>query len=74
MSAAPPDFEDPAFDPEAWAEEFEDAPAIGEALEMLLDRPSSTTSDHGAMHTTIVFVGQELDAIRALVQRLHELS
>lgn len=67
-------FEDPDFDAEDWAEDFEDAATIGDALSKLLDRPTTTTVEDGSTYTTVVFVGQELDAVQALVQRLRALE
>lgn len=68
------DFDDPDFDAEDWAQSFEDAPSIGEVLHSLFDRPSQTTIEEGVSHTTVVFTGQEFDAIQALAQRLRELE
>lgn len=69
-----PDFEDPNFDADAWAEEFTDAQAIGAVLEELFDRPTTTTVEDGSSSTALAFVGQELDAVRALAQRLRALE
>lgn len=65
-----PDFEAPDFDAEEWAANFDDPVEIGHQMEALLDRPMSTTIENGSSHTSIVFLGQELEALRALVQRL----
>lgn len=69
-----PDFEDPEFEAEEWAENFETAEEIGEILDTLLDRPTTTTVENGSQHITLVFIGQELEALRALAQRLRELD
>lgn len=74
MSTPLPDFEDPALDVEDWAEGFSDAAIICAVLIELLDRPAHTTAEEGSTYTTVVFVGQELDAVRALVQRLGALG
>lgn len=65
-----PDFEAPDFDADEWAANFDDAALIGEQIEALLDRPTSTTMEDGSSHTTVIFLGQELEALRALAQRL----
>lgn len=65
-----PDFEAPDFDAEEWAANFDDPASIGHQMEALLDRPTSTTIENGSSHTSVVFLGQEYDALRALAQRL----
>jgi hypothetical protein len=68
-----PDFESSDFDAEEWVASFEDAATIGNILERMLDRPTTTTIEEGSEFTTTVFLGQELEALRALAQRLREL-
>lgn len=65
-----PNFNDDSFDPEEWVCEMQDPAEFGEALVRLLDRPTVTTIEDGKSRTTVVFEGQEYEALQALAERL----